>query len=251
MKNAETIDELQTMMFGLLKEPSIDIRKKGTMTQFASAPPIVAASETESTRFKAAAYRFSVFCLLQTSEARKAFLKRYPIIQVLELSHFASALWTLVSVIRGRSLETDRDWKFLSNIMSTGPDNILQLWKMKQNALAATHNWASMDFKLALKEAGMNQVRMEQADDDGDDNDLMGEWCNLMDAYDFPVHADDAILDEQHEHCVELLAASAGCPAKPLPPKTYDSDDDESSEIGTASDAVLGVVTEDCLEDPF
>ncbi|KAF7338952.1 hypothetical protein MVEN_01971400 [Mycena venus] len=110
MDNAEIIGELQTIMFGLLEDQScVVVQKKETMAQFARDPPVVAASETESVRFKSAAYRFCVYCLLQTPETRKAFLKRYPQIQVLELSHFVSALWVLVTVIRGRQLETDRD----------------------------------------------------------------------------------------------------------------------------------------------
>ncbi|KAF8185266.1 hypothetical protein K438DRAFT_1973978 [Mycena galopus ATCC 62051] len=253
--NAKTIGELQTIMFGLLQDSSVDVQKKDTMAQFASAPPTVAASEPESIRFKSAAYRFCVFCLLQTAEARKAFLKRYPTIQVLELSHFVNALWALVCVIRGRALETDRDWNFLANVVSTGPEKVLELWKLKQEALVKP-GWYLEDFKFELKDAGTRKkTKTHKKDGSNEDNenaaDLMEEWCNLMDGYEFPPDATDAILDARHGQCVALLAASAGRPAKVVPETAGSDDDSDSSELGTESDGILGVVKEDCLEDPF
>ncbi|KAJ6552832.1 hypothetical protein B0H19DRAFT_1155050 [Mycena capillaripes] len=254
VNNAETVGELQAIMFGLLKDQSpVDPQKKDTMTRFANAPPVVAASETESIRFKSAAYRFCVYCLLQTSEARNAFLRRYPKIQVLELSHFVNALWVLVSVIRGRPLETDRDWDFISNTLSTGPHNILQLWKMRQNLLAGDY-LASLDFKAALKAAG---TRNDDGSDD-DDTDFMTQWCDLIDALNFPAHtrSHDAILDGEHKHLAEVFAAS-GVDSKFEPAPKPDAHrhvtygDDSDDDLGDESDGILGVVKEDCLDDPF
>ncbi|KAJ7776183.1 hypothetical protein B0H16DRAFT_1858960 [Mycena metata] len=196
--NAETIGELQTIVFGLLKDQhTVDLRNRATMTQFAEAPPIVVASETESIRFKAAAYRFSVYCLIGSLEGRIAFLKRYPQLQILELSHFVNALWILASVIRGRPLETDRDWDLVSTLMSTGPHNILRLWTLKLTHPAA--------FKAAL----LDEHKKSADDYDG----FMEEWCDLMDVQGFPSDAglrECAILDGAagHERAVSALEAA-------------------------------------------
>ncbi|KAJ7046216.1 hypothetical protein C8F04DRAFT_1387822 [Mycena alexandri] len=204
VNNAETIGELQTIVFGLLKDQhAVDLRNRATMTQFAEAPPIVAASETESIRFKVAAYRFSVYCLIGSLEGRIAFLKRYPQLQILELSHFVNALWILASVIRGRPLETDRDWDLVSTLMSTGPHNILRLWTLK-----FTH---PVEFKAALNE---HKKCADNDEDEGGEVYFMAEWCDLMDAQGFPSDAglrECAILDGEagHERVVRALEAVA------------------------------------------
>ncbi|KAJ7115335.1 hypothetical protein C8R44DRAFT_223156 [Mycena epipterygia] len=107
VNNADALAELQTIVFGLLKDENlVDINRKPTLTRFAESPPVVIPSETESLRFKFAAYRFCVYCLLQPS-GRLAFLNRYPTIQILELAHFVNGLYTLIHVIRGRPPAAD------------------------------------------------------------------------------------------------------------------------------------------------
>ncbi|KAJ7611536.1 hypothetical protein DFH06DRAFT_1244401 [Mycena polygramma] len=141
--NARVVAELLGVMWGLVREE----KQQENVDSGSGLPlPAVAASETESVRFNSAAYRFCVYCLLPTADARRyvppcpvhfsthselrpypfahfyrspnkfinhrvhsAFLKRYPKIEVLELSHFVGALWVLVSVIRGRPAENERD----------------------------------------------------------------------------------------------------------------------------------------------
>ncbi|KAJ7116248.1 hypothetical protein C8R43DRAFT_960917 [Mycena crocata] len=182
--NAEMVTELQVIVFGLLQDPEI-----------------VDPSQTESTRFKAAAYRFCVYCLLQTAESRLAFLNRYPKIQILELSHFATGLWTLVSVIRGRPLDTDADWDLVSRVMSTGPPTVLDLWKMKRAE--------DPQFRTALKDAARTGT--------GND-DFMTDWCDLVDEHRHPPHVGplpdlkpigSAILDRENAQLVEALRVRA------------------------------------------
>ncbi|KAJ7872691.1 hypothetical protein B0H13DRAFT_2280214 [Mycena leptocephala] len=193
VRNADTIGELQGIMFGLLKDqhsvdsralrrslrafPGFLLKKRVTHdltvrprpNPYASSPP----------------RKICVYCLLQTPEARSAFLKRYPKIQILELSHFVSALWILVCVIRGRPLETDRDY-----------------------------------FRAAMKAAGAYT----------DDNaDFMGVWCDLMaigalGTFPEGARTHDAVLDGENEHLVELLereAASGG--PRPAPSRKVTS----------------------------
>ncbi|KAJ7609483.1 hypothetical protein FB45DRAFT_1066873 [Roridomyces roridus] len=179
LKNAEMVCELQRVMFGLLQEGGggFDVYNKASLTKFARAPPEISPSNSESLRFKSAAYRFTVFCLLSTVDARIAFLARFPKLQVLELSHFVSGLWTLVSVIRGHALETNADWYTASHILSTGPSDILGLWSLKTTR--------DTRFKAALKAASTSSTGGDD-DDDDDDDDFMGEWCALMDRQGFP-----------------------------------------------------------------
>ncbi|KAJ7623052.1 hypothetical protein DFH06DRAFT_1230775 [Mycena polygramma] len=117
--NARVVAELLGVMWGLVRE---DKQNEEVDTGSGLPVPAVAASETESVRFTSAAYRFCVYCLLPTADARSAFLKRYPKIEVLELSHFVGALWVLVSFIRGRPAENERDcaWNLVVLCLSLG-----------------------------------------------------------------------------------------------------------------------------------
>ncbi|KAJ6505789.1 hypothetical protein C8R47DRAFT_1102427 [Mycena vitilis] len=112
MGNARVVGELLEVMWGLVRE---DKQTEIADSGLGLPVPALPASETETIRFNSAAYRFCVYCLLPTADARSAFLKRYPQIEVLELSHLVGALWVLVSVIRGRPAENERD------CMSRGP----------------------------------------------------------------------------------------------------------------------------------
>lgn len=150
--------------------------------------------------------------------------------------------------------------------MSTGPHNVLELWRLKQDVLQVGYDWG--DFKVALKAAGTRARKGEGGtedegeDEDDEDNedkvDFMGEWCTLMDAH-APSPTEEghnlahlAILDAEHARLVEALALAA--PREPSPESTHsdeDDEDDDDSDVGSKSDEDLGVVREDCLEDPF
>ncbi|KAJ7691352.1 hypothetical protein B0H17DRAFT_1201198 [Mycena rosella] len=203
VQNAEMVGELQGVMFGLLSEGAVNIGSKLSLTRFADAPPVVIPSETESQRFKAAAYRFCVYCLLQLEDDRLAFLNRYTAIQVLELANFVNALYILVHVIRGRAHESDDDWNFASSVMSTGPHAILDLWAMKR-----TGEWG---FKAVLKAAGRGS---------GDEH-FMNEWCDVLAAAgvnDSVRRLGSAILDEENRKFAETLTREAA--AVELQPQT-------------------------------
>ncbi|KAJ7159776.1 hypothetical protein C8R46DRAFT_1287444 [Mycena filopes] len=252
VNNAETIGELQTIVFGLLKDQhAVDPRNRATMARFAEAPPNVIASATESIRFKSAAYRFCVYCLIGTLEGRVAFLRRYPQLQILELSHFVNALWILASVIGGRPLETDRDWDLVSALISTGPHNMLRLWKLR------------LDDPSQLKAAlSAYKKRSELGRDDEDDDDdeggeayFMAEWCDLMDAQGFPADAglrECAILDGEggHERVVRALEAADAILKAGIAASVVDSDAEmEEDEAHPWTDGEEGVIGGD--EDPF
>lgn len=150
--------------------------------------------------------------------------------------------------------------------MSTGPHNVLELWRLKQDVLQVGYDWG--DFKVELKAAGTRARKGEGGtedegeDEDDEDNedkvDFMGEWCTLMDAH-APSPTEEghnlahlAILDAEHARLVEALALAA--PREPSPESTHsdeDDEDDDDSDVGSKSDEDLGVVREDCLEDPF
>ncbi|KAJ7447563.1 hypothetical protein B0H11DRAFT_2082626 [Mycena galericulata] len=204
VQNADTVGALQAIVFGLLKEDSaVDIHSKPSLTKFAKSPRVVVPSESESIRFKSAAYRFCVYCLLTTSDARIAFLNRFPKIQILELSHFVTGLWTLVSVIRGRPLDTDQDWELASNVLSTAPHSVLALWKMKQEKAGTD----KAEFKAALKVASASSSSSASAsssayyDGEVEGESFMGAWCDLMEAQRFPAPAHDEA--QAHAHALD------------------------------------------------
>ncbi|KAJ7830129.1 hypothetical protein B0H13DRAFT_1916068 [Mycena leptocephala] len=89
VKNGDVVGELQGIVFGLMKDPNVvecvlyfvwgdveiydvcsgSIHSRPSLSKFAKAPPVVPIRD-RIRRFKSAAYRFYVYCLLNTSDAR-------------------------------------------------------------------------------------------------------------------------------------------------------------------------------------
>ncbi|KAJ6568863.1 hypothetical protein B0H19DRAFT_1373300 [Mycena capillaripes] len=134
VNNNYIANSLEIVVFGLLKanREKFDIYDEESLVRFADQPFTVEASPTESIRFQAAVHRFWRF-VLQSKKMRTPFLKRLASSELLELNHFVTGISNLIYAMRGQPQCSDWDWDFVSSVLSTGPENILQLWDALQN----------------------------------------------------------------------------------------------------------------------
>ncbi|KAJ7152479.1 hypothetical protein C8R46DRAFT_1197664 [Mycena filopes] len=75
-----------------------------------------------------------------------AFLEALAPAKLMELNNFLTGISDLICAIRGQPPESDADWHFVDSVLSTGPENIWQLWLALQ-----TDN---PDFTMELEGAG-------------------------------------------------------------------------------------------------
>ncbi|KAJ7115330.1 hypothetical protein C8R44DRAFT_880638 [Mycena epipterygia] len=150
VNNDYIVRSLEDVVFGLMKADStkFDIYDEESLARFASDPFTAEASPTESIRFQAAAYRFWRFCLCPAKK-RTAFLNKFPSNELFEMSHFVTGgLTNLIYAMWRVPQESDHDWDFVSSVLSTGPENILNMW----NALQRN----DPEFEMELDGAGSN-----------------------------------------------------------------------------------------------
>ncbi|KAJ6605375.1 hypothetical protein DFH09DRAFT_1269647 [Mycena vulgaris] len=150
INNNYIVRVLEGIVFGLLKEDNkrFDIYESESLARFVDVPFTYDPSPTEAIRFKAAAYRFWRFCL-QPAKERAPFLKTFERNELLEMKHFVKGVSNLIYAMRGQPQESDGDWDFVASVLSTGPENIVNLW--------FALNEDDPLFEMALEEAGSNQ----------------------------------------------------------------------------------------------
>ncbi|KAJ7079499.1 hypothetical protein C8R43DRAFT_1115632 [Mycena crocata] len=199
VNNDYVVRSLEYVIFGLLNPDSdkFDIYEADSLARFVDSPFTADASPTESIRFQAAAYKFWRFCL-EPKKARDDFLQKFTPNDLLEMAHFVKGVSNLIHVMRGHSEESDpdSDWDFLSSVLSTGPENILNLWDALQRA--------DPDFDMELGEAG------SKYDEEGFFTYSLYRTMEHSRLDEIPsLHSLGPIFDDDHQKMVEILAAHA------------------------------------------
>ncbi|KAJ7362886.1 hypothetical protein DFH08DRAFT_841626 [Mycena albidolilacea] len=123
--NHYVLRSLERVVVRLLKrDKDIDIYEAGMWVRLPSGDT----SPAESSRYMTAGYRFWRFSL-QRQKEHAVFLKNLTRSQLLELNHFVTGLRDLVDAMGGHPPESDHDKDFISGVLSSGPQSILNIWE--------------------------------------------------------------------------------------------------------------------------
>ncbi|KAK7065053.1 hypothetical protein R3P38DRAFT_3250517 [Favolaschia claudopus] len=146
VNNDYILRSLERVSFALLKsDERFDTSEAESLVQFVKKPYTRQATLPESLRFLSSGYKFWRYALL-SEKGRTPYLKKLRPSELFELNHFVDGISNLIYAMRGVAQESDHDLDFISGVLSTGPENILNLWDAKQRG--------APEFEMELESAG-------------------------------------------------------------------------------------------------